>query len=76
MAETFRGAILLANMVEGGRTPYLSAGELAALGFKIAIFPVTARPDRGRRHEALLRVFQYGKGSERAARCRCCLFPR
>jgi len=42
VAETFRGAILLANMVEGGRTPYLSAGELAALGFKIAIFPVTA----------------------------------
>ncbi len=42
VAETFRGAILLANMVEGGRTSYLSAGELAALGFKIAIFPVTA----------------------------------
>jgi 2-methylisocitrate lyase-like PEP mutase family enzyme len=42
VAETFRGAILLANMVEGGRTPYLSASELAAIGFKIAIFPVTA----------------------------------
>lgn len=42
IAETFRGAVLLANMVEGGRTPYLSTGELAALGFKIAIFPVTA----------------------------------
>ena len=42
IAETFGGAILLANMVEGGRTPYLSASELAAMGFKIAIFPVTA----------------------------------
>lgn len=42
IAETFRGAALLANMVEGGRTPYLSTAELAALGFKIAIFPVTA----------------------------------
>ncbi len=42
VAETFRGAILLANMVEGGRTPYLSTKELAALGFKIAIFPVAA----------------------------------
>ena len=41
IAETFRGATLLANMVEGGRTPYLSASELAALGFKIALFPVT-----------------------------------
>ena len=42
VGETFRGAVLLANMVEGGRTPYLSANELAAMGFKIAIFPATA----------------------------------
>ena len=42
VAETFRGAVLLANMVEGGRTPYLSTKELAALGFKIVIFPVAA----------------------------------
>jgi 2-methylisocitrate lyase-like PEP mutase family enzyme len=32
-------APLLANMVEGGRTPVLSADELAAIGFRIAIFP-------------------------------------
>jgi 2,3-dimethylmalate lyase len=42
VAETFRGAALLANMVEGGRTPYLSAAELGAMGFKIALFPATA----------------------------------
>jgi 2-methylisocitrate lyase-like PEP mutase family enzyme len=30
---------VLANMVEGGRTPLLSASELQALGFRIAIFP-------------------------------------
>ena len=42
IGETFKGAVLLANMVEGGRTPYLSAAELSALGFKIAIFPVAA----------------------------------
>lgn len=41
VGETFRGAILLANMVEGGRTPFLSAGELEGLGFKIALFPGT-----------------------------------
>lgn len=29
---------LVANMVEGGRTPLLSAGELADLGFAIALF--------------------------------------
>ena len=30
---------LLANMVEGGRSPLLSIGELQALGFRLAIFP-------------------------------------
>jgi 2-methylisocitrate lyase-like PEP mutase family enzyme len=32
-------APLLANMVEGGRTPLLPADELAALGFAFAIYP-------------------------------------
>jgi len=41
VAERFRGATLLANMVEGGRTPYLSAAELGAMGFKIALYPGT-----------------------------------
>jgi 2-methylisocitrate lyase-like PEP mutase family enzyme len=30
---------LLANMVEGGKTPIFCANDLAALGYKIAIFP-------------------------------------
>lgn len=33
---------LVANMVEKGRTPVLTRLELEALGYKIAIFPVTA----------------------------------
>lgn len=41
VAETFRGANLLANMVEGGRTPYLSTDELARMGFTAAIYPAT-----------------------------------
>jgi 2-methylisocitrate lyase-like PEP mutase family enzyme len=32
-------APLLANMVEGGNTPLLTADELAGLGFRIVIFP-------------------------------------
>ena len=32
-------APLLANMVEGGKTPLLSAAELQSLGFSIVIFP-------------------------------------
>jgi 2,3-dimethylmalate lyase len=41
VAETFKGAWLLANMVEGGRTPYLSTSELASMGFKIALYPAS-----------------------------------
>jgi 2-methylisocitrate lyase-like PEP mutase family enzyme len=32
-------APLLANMVQGGRTPAVKVGELERLGFKIVIFP-------------------------------------
>ncbi len=31
---------LIANMVEGGRTPMLTAGRLAEIGYALAIFPV------------------------------------
>ena len=38
--QRFAGRIpLLANMVEGGKTPVQSATELQAVGFRIAIFP-------------------------------------
>ena len=38
--QRFAGRIpLLANMVEGGKTPIQSATELQAVGFRIAIFP-------------------------------------
>lgn len=33
---------LVANMVERGRTPVLARAELEAIGYKLAIFPVTA----------------------------------
>ena len=40
LCGTFRGrAPLLANMVEGGKTPIKSAEDLADLGYSIAIFP-------------------------------------
>ncbi len=41
VGETLHGAALLANMVEGGRTPFLSARELQDLGYKVALFPGT-----------------------------------
>lgn len=40
ITERFRHRVpLLANMVEGGRTPAASADELAEIGFKLVIFP-------------------------------------
>ncbi len=46
---------LLANMVEGGRTPVLSAQRLEQLGYRIAIFPATGFLAAG---AALESVFQ------------------
>ncbi|MEP2828918.1 isocitrate lyase/PEP mutase family protein [Parvibaculum sp.] len=42
VAETFKGVPLVANIVEDGKTPYLGAKALESLGFKIALFPVSA----------------------------------
>jgi 2-methylisocitrate lyase-like PEP mutase family enzyme len=39
IGETFKGVPLLANMVEGGRTPVLDRKGLEEVGYRIAIFP-------------------------------------
>ena len=39
IGRTFGNVPLVANMVEGGRTPLLDRAELERLGFKLAIFP-------------------------------------
>ena len=40
IASAFPDVPLFANMIEGGRTPLLSAAELQSMGFKIAVFPL------------------------------------
>ncbi len=42
VARAFAGVPLVANMVEGGRTPALDAAALGDLGYRIALYPVTA----------------------------------
>lgn len=39
IGSAFRGVPLLANMVEGGRTPILDRTSLQAIGYRIAIYP-------------------------------------
>jgi 2-methylisocitrate lyase-like PEP mutase family enzyme len=39
VAKSLPGSLLMANMVEGGKTPILPAAELEQLGFALVIFP-------------------------------------
>ena len=40
IGRSFKHTPLLANMVEGGKTPLLEAGELKEIGFKIVVYPL------------------------------------
>ncbi|MDF1687379.1 MAG: isocitrate lyase/PEP mutase family protein [Parvibaculaceae bacterium] len=42
IAERYQGIPLVANMVEDGKTPYLDGAALQNMGYKIALFPVSA----------------------------------
>ncbi|HWD27625.1 MAG TPA: isocitrate lyase/PEP mutase family protein [Rhizomicrobium sp.] len=42
VAETFAGVPLVANLVEDGKTPLLSVGELESLGYRIILYPISA----------------------------------
>jgi 2-methylisocitrate lyase-like PEP mutase family enzyme len=42
VAATFKGTPLLANLVEGGKTPMLSPEALQQMGYKIALYPISA----------------------------------
>lgn len=48
-------APLLANMTEFGRTPYMTAAEFEALGYKIVIWPVSSLRVANKAQEALYR---------------------
>jgi 2-methylisocitrate lyase-like PEP mutase family enzyme len=49
---------LVANMVEGGRTPVLSREDLQALGYRLAIFPAAAFLAAGRAFEGVYGAIQ------------------
>jgi methylisocitrate lyase len=57
-------APLIANMTEFGRSPLLSVAELDALGYRMALFPVTAfRLAMGKVREALAEIKSTGTQS-------------
>ncbi len=63
-ARQLRGALLLANMTEFGKSPLLSAGRLAKWGYRMVIFPLTAFRVSMRASEACLRELKR-RGTQR-----------
>jgi 2,3-dimethylmalate lyase len=58
------GVPLMANLVEGGRTPLLNAGRLQELGFAIAIYPTLGMLAAA---EAIRRAYTYLRDHEGSA---------
>jgi len=52
-AEKLPGVPLLANMTEFGRTPFYTADEFAAMGYRMVIWPVSALRVAAKAHEEL-----------------------
>jgi 2-methylisocitrate lyase-like PEP mutase family enzyme len=64
IGERFRGVPLLANMVEGGRTPLLDAEALQEIGYRIAIFPGLGFLAAGAALEAAYKALQAAGSSK------------
>jgi methylisocitrate lyase len=67
--EEIAGALklpLIANMVEKGRTPFLTADELEKIGYKIAIYPVSMLYAAT---QAMIRLLQRLKAEGSTANC-------
>ncbi len=50
--------VLLANMTEFGKTPYLTVDQFAAMGYKLVIFPVTLQRSAMKAIQRVLRVLR------------------
>jgi 2-methylisocitrate lyase-like PEP mutase family enzyme len=61
IAESFAGTPLVANLVEDGKTPVLAPADLFAMGFKIALYPVSALLAVARRLEDVYASLLVGK---------------
>ncbi len=62
-AERLPGVPLLANMTEFGRTPFITAGEFAALGYRMVIWPVSSLRVAARAQEELYHVLRRDGGT-------------
>jgi 2-methylisocitrate lyase-like PEP mutase family enzyme len=67
VAKTFSGTPLVANLVEDGKTPMLSPQALQQMGYKIALYPISALLAAS---AALEQVYAKLLGTEAKARAR------
>jgi 2-methylisocitrate lyase-like PEP mutase family enzyme len=67
IAKTFTGVPLVANMVEDGKTPFLSFEILRQMGYRIVLRPVTALFAIAHRLEAVYAEILDGRASERVS---------
>src|SRR3989338_2488562 len=52
------GGLLMANMTEFGKSPYFSTDDLAAMGYKMVIFPLAAFRAANKAAEAVIRTLK------------------
>ncbi len=62
-AERMPDVPLIANMTEFGRTPFITAGEFAALGYRMVIWPVSSLRVAARAQEELYHVLRRDGGT-------------
>ena len=68
VAERFPGVPLMANMVEDGKTPMLPPAELARLGYRLVIYPVSALLVAAHAYETVYRQLLQGRDVPRTSR--------
>ena len=65
-AKAMPGVKLLANMTEFGRTPFFTAAEFAAMGYRMVIWPVSAFRVANKAQAALYAALKRDGGAEHA----------
>lgn len=63
-ARRMPGVTLLANMTEFGRTPFFTASEFEAMGYKMVIWPVSALRVAAKAHEHLYAAIKRDGGTQ------------
>ncbi len=62
-ASRMQGVPLLANMTEFGRTPFFTAGEFEAMGYRMVIWPVSSLRVANKAQEELYRALRRDGGT-------------